>query len=137
MRAAQVHPQLTLRVKSRAEALPGTPRTARFTTLVCLACDIPVYRLHQIISTEVEGKDVPLLPNDDWAEREIMKSLNGWIDVHKDCLVSQSAFLRASDCATYINGWYLCRHERSRRRPLLYAAQSRHENSDNGFYSLM
>ncbi|KAF5363933.1 hypothetical protein D9756_000273 [Leucocoprinus leucothites] len=74
------HPQLTLRVKSRGEPIPGSPRWSRFTTLTCLVCDLAVYRVHQVISSEVEAKDLPLLPSDDWVEQEILKSPNGWIE---------------------------------------------------------
>ncbi len=85
---AQAHPQLTLRTKSPGVTIPDTTRCSRFTTLTCLICDLAVYRVHQLISAEVEAKDLPLLPSDDWAEQEIMKSPNGSIEIHKDCLVS-------------------------------------------------
>ncbi|KAJ3573691.1 hypothetical protein NP233_g2269 [Leucocoprinus birnbaumii] len=90
------HPQLTLRVKSRGESIPGTARWSRFTTLTCLVCDLAVYRVHQVISSEVEAKDLPLLPSDDWAEQEIMKSPNGWIEVSKDCLSGEAIAQTAS-----------------------------------------
>ncbi|KXN89447.1 hypothetical protein AN958_05609 [Leucoagaricus sp. SymC.cos] len=80
------HPQLTLRIKSRGEPILGTARYSRFTTLTCLVCDLAVYRVHQVFSSEVEAKDLPLLPSDDWAEQDIMKSPTGWIEVYQDCL---------------------------------------------------
>lgn len=91
-----MHPQLTLRVKSPAVTIPGTTKYSRFTTLRCLVCDLAVYRVHQVISPEVEAKDLPLLPTDDWMEQEIMKSPSGWIEVHKDCLVSIAVIQHAS-----------------------------------------
>lgn len=50
-----------------------------------------VYRVHQVVSLEAEGKDGPMLPTDDWVEEEILRSPSGWIEVHKNCLVSISA----------------------------------------------
>lgn len=54
-------------------------------------CQVLVYRVSQIIPVEVEGKDGPLIPTEDWVEQEVMKSTSGWIEVHKGCLVSTLA----------------------------------------------
>ncbi|KAF8204689.1 hypothetical protein BJ912DRAFT_840667 [Pholiota molesta] len=83
-----IHPQVTARVPSKAEPIPGTSRYSRFTVLTCLFCGLPVYRVHHTISLDVEGAESTLLPSEDWVENEIMKTATGWIDVHKDCLVS-------------------------------------------------
>ena len=67
--------------------MSGTTRHSRFTALTCLFCALNVYRVHHVISLDVEGNETTLLPSEDWVEREILKSGTGWIDVHKDCLV--------------------------------------------------
>lgn len=43
--------------------------------------------MHQIVSPEVDSAEGPVLPTDDWAEQEVLKSTSGWVEVHKDCLV--------------------------------------------------
>ncbi|KAG6845443.1 hypothetical protein H0H87_009351 [Tephrocybe sp. NHM501043] len=82
------HPQLTVRTRTRGVPIAGTPRFSRYITLTCLLCQLVVYRVYQMYTPEIEGRDGPLLPTEDWVERDILKSLNGWIEVHKDCLVS-------------------------------------------------
>lgn len=84
----QAHPQVTLRSRTRGVHITGTSRCSRFISLTCLICETLVYRVHQVIPIEIEGKDGPMLPTDEWVEHEIMKSLSGWIEVHKSCLVS-------------------------------------------------
>ncbi|TFK43834.1 hypothetical protein BDQ12DRAFT_675634 [Crucibulum laeve] len=79
------HPQLTVRIRTRGIPIPGTLRCSRFTSLSCLLCELPVYRVFQIVPVDVEGKDGPLLPTEDWVEHEILKSSTGWVEVHKDC----------------------------------------------------
>lgn len=81
------HPQATIRIKTPLTPISGISRCSRFTTLICLLCDLNVYRVFQISSADIEGEDGPLLPANDWVEREIMKSSSGWIEIHKDCLV--------------------------------------------------
>ncbi|KAJ2917505.1 hypothetical protein MD484_g2930, partial [Candolleomyces efflorescens] len=77
---------LTLRSRTRVAPIPETNRYSRFTTLTCLSCDLTVYRVFQIVPADVEGKDGPILPAEDYVEKETMKSPNGWIEVHKDAL---------------------------------------------------
>lgn len=57
-------------------------------SLSCLVCEILVYRVYQTIPVDLEGKEGPILPTDKWVEAETMKSPSGWIEIHKDCLVS-------------------------------------------------
>lgn len=83
----QHHIQTTVRSKSRGIPIPGTNRCLQYTNLRCLLCDTLTYQICNILSIEMESAEGPLLPSDDWAETEIMKSANGWIDIHKDCLV--------------------------------------------------
>ncbi|KAF8897925.1 hypothetical protein BD779DRAFT_1782218 [Infundibulicybe gibba] len=84
------HPQVTLRIRTRGIPIAGTSRCSRFTAVTCLLCDTLVYRVHQIIPVDVEGKDGPVLPTEDWVEHEIMKSSSGWIQVRKGCLAGNA-----------------------------------------------
>jgi hypothetical protein len=84
----QIHPQVTLRTRSRGVPVEGTNRCSRYTSLTCLICNAVAYRVHQFVPVNLEGKEGPLLPPDDRAEQEVMKSRDGWIEVHESCLVS-------------------------------------------------
>ncbi|KAG6841831.1 hypothetical protein C0991_006238 [Blastosporella zonata] len=94
------HSQLTVRTRTRGVPVPGTPRFSRYTTVTCLLCQLVVYRVSQSYAPEIEGRDGPLLPTEDWVERDILKSLNGWIEVHKDCL-SGNAVKEAASSADF------------------------------------
>ncbi|KAF7355747.1 SET domain-containing protein [Mycena sanguinolenta] len=82
---AVAHPQVTLRSRTRGE-LTSRNRRARYTSLTCLICQVLVYRVHQIVSLDADGRDGPLMPNEDWVEQDILKSPSGWIEVHSRCL---------------------------------------------------
>ncbi|KAG6868757.1 hypothetical protein C0993_011026 [Termitomyces sp. T159_Od127] len=90
------HPQLTVRTRTRGVPVAGTSRFSRYTTITCLLCHFAVYRVYQTYSPDVEGKDGPLLPTEDWVERDILKSLTGWIEIHKDCLTGRAVDEAAS-----------------------------------------
>jgi hypothetical protein len=83
----QAHPQLSVRTRTRSIPIAGSTRCSRYTTITCLICSLLIYRVYQTFSTDVEGKDGPLLPTEDWVERDILKSSSGWVEVHKQCLV--------------------------------------------------
>ena len=86
----QAHPHVTLRTRTRGVPIEGTSRCSRYTTLTCLICQDLVYRVYQTVPIDLEGKEGPLLPTEDWVENEIMKSPNGWVEVSYQCLVSFS-----------------------------------------------
>jgi hypothetical protein len=44
--------------------------------------------VHQTISSDVVGGEATLLPTEEWVEHEVMKSASGWIEVHKQSIVS-------------------------------------------------
>ncbi|KAG6891697.1 hypothetical protein C0992_010100 [Termitomyces sp. T32_za158] len=90
------HPQLTVRTWTRGVPVAETSRFSRYTTITCLLCHFAVYRVYQTYSPDVEAKDGSLLPNEDWVERDILKSLSGWIDIHKDCLTGRAVDEAAS-----------------------------------------
>ncbi|KAJ7591457.1 hypothetical protein C8J56DRAFT_935621 [Mycena floridula] len=78
--------QLVLRNRTRGVEIAGTSRCSRYTSVTCLVCDILVYRVYQTIPVELEGRNGPLLPTEEWVEQEIMKSSSGWIELRKGCL---------------------------------------------------
>ncbi|KAH0587951.1 hypothetical protein J132_00320 [Termitomyces sp. J132] len=90
------HPQLTVRTRTRGVPIAGTSRFSRYTSITCLLCRLVVYRVYQTYSPDIEGKDGPLLPTEDWVERDILKSLTGWIEIHKDCLTGNAVEEAAS-----------------------------------------
>ncbi|TFK66573.1 hypothetical protein BDN72DRAFT_142865 [Pluteus cervinus] len=83
-----VHPQVTLRNRTRATPVEGGSQHSRYTSVTCLLCEVLVYRVYQIISIEVEGRDGPLLPTEEWAEEEILKSSTGWVELHKGAITT-------------------------------------------------
>ena len=84
----QVHTQLTLRSKGPHLDRRHGDAHMRYVTLSCLVCQTVVYRvLQHTVSPDVENGDGPVLPNEDWAENEVLKSSTGWIEVSKQCLV--------------------------------------------------
>ncbi|KAJ7498470.1 hypothetical protein FB451DRAFT_1384279 [Mycena latifolia] len=93
------HPQVTLRIRTRGE-LTSRHRRARYTSLTCLVCQVLVYRVHQIVSLDADGRDGPLMPTEDWVEQDILKSPSGWIEVHKQCLTGD-AIVRAEASPQY------------------------------------
>ena len=84
----QEHVQVTVRTRTPGTPILATSQYCRYITITCLLCHLLVYRVYQTYPADVDGKDGPLLPTDDWVERDIMKSLSGWIEVHNQCLVS-------------------------------------------------
>ncbi|KAJ7887479.1 hypothetical protein B0H14DRAFT_3082019 [Mycena olivaceomarginata] len=96
---AVAHPQVTLRIRTRGE-LTSRNRRARYTSLTCLICRILVYRVHQIVPLDADGRDGPLMPTEDWVEQDILKSPSGWIEVHSQCL-SGDAIARAEASPEY------------------------------------
>ncbi|KAJ7167642.1 hypothetical protein C8R46DRAFT_1093679 [Mycena filopes] len=90
---------VTLRIRTRGE-LTSRNRRARYTSLTCLVCQVLVYRVHQIVSLDADGRDGPLMPTEDWVEQEILKSPSGWIEVHSQCITGD-AIARAEASAQY------------------------------------
>ncbi|KAJ6560412.1 hypothetical protein B0H19DRAFT_1234658 [Mycena capillaripes] len=84
-----VHPQVTLRIRTRGE-LASRNRRERYTSLTCLVCQVLVYRVHQIVSLDADGRDGPLIPTEEWVEQDILKSPSGWIEVHSQCLTGDA-----------------------------------------------
>ena len=86
----QAHPQVTLRNRSKPIPDSGSPTAelSRYTTVICLVCGVPAYRVAQRITPDLATEEGPLLPTEDWVEKELCKSSSGWIEVYHGCLVS-------------------------------------------------
>jgi hypothetical protein len=84
----QAHPQVTMRTRKIGPPIVDSSRCIRFTTLICLLCQTVVYRVRQLVTSDVDLQEGPLLPSPDWVEQETLLSSCGWVEVYKDCLVS-------------------------------------------------
>ncbi|KII95290.1 hypothetical protein PLICRDRAFT_34131 [Plicaturopsis crispa FD-325 SS-3] len=101
-----VYPQVTLRSYSQGIPVPDNTHCSRYTTLSCLVCSTIVYRAHQILPVELIGSDGPLLPTEDWVEQDVMKSSDGWIEVHVGCL-SGTGITQVESCTSYSPNFFL------------------------------
>ena len=57
-------------------------------TVTCLICGLLTYRVAQQVTPDLGTEEGPVLPTDDWVEKELCKSATGWIEVFQDTLVS-------------------------------------------------
>lgn len=79
-----------MRTRKIGPPIADSSRCIRFTTLTCLLCQTVAYRVQQLVAFDVDRQEGSLLPSPDWVEQETLLSSCGWIEVHKDCLVSGS-----------------------------------------------
>ncbi|KAK7470266.1 hypothetical protein VKT23_001699 [Stygiomarasmius scandens] len=86
-----VYPHLTLRTRKRGPFVPDPTLCARYTSLTCLCCQVLVYRIHQIVSTndEFNLKEGPIITKG-WAETVVLRSSSGWVEVHHDVLTGEA-----------------------------------------------
>ena len=89
-RTPQAHPEVTLRTRSKPvpDSASATSELSRYTTVTCLVCGVPAYRVAQRITPDLASEEGPLLPTEDWVEKELCKSSSGWIEAFQGCLVS-------------------------------------------------
>ncbi|KAH9849978.1 hypothetical protein C2E23DRAFT_887696 [Lenzites betulinus] len=82
------HTEVTLRSRSKPVPDAGSPEgeLSRYTTVTCLVCGVPTYRVAQRITPDLINEVGPVLPTDDWVEKELLKSSSGWIEVYGGCL---------------------------------------------------
>ncbi|KAI9452076.1 hypothetical protein F5148DRAFT_525172 [Russula earlei] len=85
-----VHPQLTLRSRTHSKPLSDCePLLRRHTSLTCLVCRLPVYRVIQFIPPDMGATEGPVLPTEEWVEHQVLQSGSGWVELAKRCLMSQ------------------------------------------------
>ncbi|KAH0840227.1 hypothetical protein J3R83DRAFT_1231 [Lanmaoa asiatica] len=94
------HPQVTMRTRRIGPPIADLSRCIRFTTLTCLLCQTATYRVQQLVASDVDRQEGPLLPSPDWVEQETLLSSCGWVEVHKDCLLTEDV-TRLSSSSTY------------------------------------
>ncbi|KAI0921652.1 hypothetical protein AcW1_004437 [Taiwanofungus camphoratus] len=85
------HKEVTLRNRSRPTQTGDgeSSQWTRHTSLTCLLCQTLIYRITQSVSPDVENGEGPVLPTDDWAEQDVLKSATGWIEVSKSCITGE------------------------------------------------
>ncbi|KLO18060.1 hypothetical protein SCHPADRAFT_900052 [Schizopora paradoxa] len=76
-----LYSELTLRTRSAA-SVDSEGQKYQTVSVKCLACDLYVYRIRTNVSSDVDAKEGPLLPSEDWAEHDILRSRTGWIEVY-------------------------------------------------------
>lgn len=65
-------------------------------------CKTLVYRVEQTVGRDMENTEGPVLPNEEWAENEVLKSSSGWIELSKQCLVRMLSL--------FVRTWGMCFH---------------------------
>ncbi|KAI0772048.1 hypothetical protein BD413DRAFT_51504 [Trametes elegans] len=85
------HTEVTLRSRSKPVPIPDSPteELTRYTTIACLVCGVPTYRVLQRITPDLINEVGPVLPTDDWVEKEMIKSTTGWVEVYQGCLTNE------------------------------------------------
>ncbi|KAF8559458.1 hypothetical protein OG21DRAFT_1493342 [Imleria badia] len=94
------HPQVTMRTRKIGPLIADSARCIRLTTLTCLLCQTVAYRVQQLVASDVDIQEGPLLPSPDWVEQDTLLSSCGWIEVHKDCLLAED-ITRLLSSSTY------------------------------------
>ena len=56
-------------------------------SLICLNCQSPVYRVSRSSSLNGEERPGPVIPTEEWVEKDVLKTSTGKVEVHKGCLV--------------------------------------------------
>lgn len=59
--------------------------------MTCLVCDTKAYRVKTEVTPDADAKEGPVLPTEEWAERDTLMSRVGFVDVHVGtggCVVS-------------------------------------------------
>ncbi|KAA1466459.1 hypothetical protein DENSPDRAFT_925878 [Dentipellis sp. KUC8613] len=95
-----VHPELTLRSRTRAKSSADSNMLRRHVYLTCLNCSSLVYRIEHIEPPNMEGGEGPVLPTDEWAEHEVLRTSSGWIELSKGCL-DQESIAKAAASKSY------------------------------------
>ncbi|KIY73913.1 hypothetical protein CYLTODRAFT_416566 [Cylindrobasidium torrendii FP15055 ss-10] len=90
------HPQLTLRIRSKATPMDGTPRSAQFMSLACLLCRTLVYRVHHVVDTKHAANPGAVFPKPGWVETDVLQTPSGWVEVFEAVLTDAAVERQAS-----------------------------------------
>ncbi|KAL5508263.1 hypothetical protein ACEPAH_5882 [Sanghuangporus vaninii] len=98
------HNELTLRTRSRvaADSTSSTGHTQQ-TLVTCLVCNTAAYRVKTEVPPDEDAKEGPILPTEDWAERDTLRSKSGYVDVHvgKEGCIAQDEIKRLLSSSSY------------------------------------
>ncbi|KAL5527376.1 hypothetical protein ACEPAG_6167 [Sanghuangporus baumii] len=98
------HNELTLRTRSRVvdDSTSSTGRTQPI-LVTCLVCDTAAYRVKTEVPPDEDAKEGPIMPTEDWAERDTLRSKSGYVDVHvgKEGCIAQDEIKRLLSSSSY------------------------------------
>ncbi|KAF9780228.1 hypothetical protein BJ322DRAFT_1112896 [Thelephora terrestris] len=97
------HSQLTLRMRSKA--IPDSTdssKSIRYMSLICLNCQSLVYRVSRsnTLNGEERPRPGPVIPTEEWVEKDVLKTSTGTVEVHKGCL-TRDAILQEESNPSY------------------------------------
>jgi len=72
----------------------------RYMSLICLNCQSLVYRVSRSSILNGEERPGPVIPTEEWIEKDVLKTSTGKVEVHKACLVSSNSDYKG--CHVYL-----------------------------------
>lgn len=87
----------------RSKAVPDSKdpsKTMRYMSLVCLNCQSLVYRVSRPSILDGEERSGPVIPTEEWVEKEVLKASTGMVEVHKGCSVRSNS--KYNRCHIYL-----------------------------------
>ena len=78
----------------RSKAVPDLKdpsKTMRYMSLICLNCQSLVYRVLRSSTPNGEERPGPVIPTEEWVEKDVLKTSTGTVEVHKGCLVRSNS----------------------------------------------
>lgn len=87
----------------RSKALPDSKdpsKSIRYMSLICLNCQSLVYRVSRSSTLNGEERPGPVIPTEEWVEKDVLKTSTGKVEVHKGCLVRSDS--KYKGCHVYL-----------------------------------
>jgi len=87
----------------RSKALPDSKdpsKSMRYMSLICLNCQSLVYRVSRSSTLNGEERSGPVIPTEEWIEKDILKTSTGKVEVYKGCLVGSNSNYKG--CHVYL-----------------------------------
>jgi len=114
----------------RSKALPDSKdpsKSIRYMSLICLNCQSLVYRVSRSSILNGEERPGPVIPTEEWVEKDVLKTSTGNVEVHKGCLVRSNCNTRV---VTFTSSFVDASHRHGRqfsrkrqiRRILMFSA---------------
>lgn len=60
-------------------------------SLICLNCQSLVYRVSRPSALDGEERAGPVIPTEEWVEKDVLKTSTGVVEVYKGCLVRSNS----------------------------------------------